>query len=406
MKITGTEAKQSLRMHRFLMAVATYAACGALAQLCAWLGYLPSSVPIFWVAGTATVNLFFYFMIRSGKNLRLSDPSMTEPQLHLSMLAAMALISQADDARGALLMLLPVPLIFGILRLNFHQITRVAVVGILMYVSTIYLIWFYQPQRINFTLELLSVLTLATVMAFVCLLCGYISNVRVSLASAIKKIDDLAHRDALTGLFNRRHLMEILEVTISHNRRQQCRSVTLCMIDLDHFKQVNDTFGHVVGDEVLVQVGNCLTSSSRDIDSVIRYGGEEFVVLLDAASDDLAISICERIRANVQELRIPALQGRLLSVSIGLANMAVGESALRLIERADKALYLAKSDGRNRVHAASHTDVLSDVQKHHLTCRSKSAAAAAVQAAALPCHRTSSAAPITLPAHTEPSATS
>lgn len=364
---TGIEAKQALRMHRFLMAVMTYALCGALAQLCAWLGYLPASAPMWWIIGTGAVNLLFFFMIRSGRNLRLRDPSMTELQLIFSMFAAIALIAQADEARGALLMLLPVPLLFGILRLNFHQMARIATIGFVTYAGVISFIGLNQPQRLNLTLELLYLIALATVMAFVCLMCGYISKVRTDLALTVKKIDELAHHDPLTGLYNRRYLMERLALDISRCNRGRCHGITLCMIDLDHFKHVNDTFGHPVGDEVLVQVGNCLVTSTRNIDCVVRYGGEEFVALLDTESADLALAMGERIRAQVQQLQIPALQGQSISISIGIANMAAGESALSLIKRADQALYQAKLDGRNCVRTAPPANAFKKSQRQPLT---------------------------------------
>jgi len=352
MKVIDILAKQRLRMQRFLMAVTAYAVCGAVGQLCAWLGYLPPWAPMWWVIGTSTVNLGFFFMIRSGRNLRLRDPSMTELQLVFAMFAAMALISQADEARGALLMFLPVPLLFGILRLNFRQMARVAMVGFVGYVALILVIRFNHPQHIKLALELFNLLALATIMIFMCLMCGYISKVRADLALAVKQFEELAHRDSLTGLFNRRHLMERLDVDIARCIRQRCRGITLCMVDIDHFKLINDTFGHSIGGEVLVVVGNCLVNSTRDIDFVARYGGEEFVVLLDADSDELAHSMSERIRAQVQQLRIPALQKLSISVSIGVANLTSGESPLNLIERADKALYVAKAEGRNQVRTA------------------------------------------------------
>jgi len=312
-----------------------------------------------WVIGVAVVNLGFFFMIHSDRNLRLRDPSLTEPQLIVSMFAAMAFISQADEARGAMLMFLPVPLLFGILRLNLQQMARVAIIGFSLYVGVISVIRFNQPQRVNLTLELFYLLALATVMIFVCLMCGYISKIRADLALAVKKIDELAHRDPLTGLFNRRHLMERLDVDISRCNRQRCQGITLCMIDLDHFKRINDTFGHLVGDQVLVLVGNCLVNATRNIDCVARYGGEEFVILLDAESDDLAFSMSERIRAQVQGLRIPAVADASITVSIGIASLTSGENALGLIKRADDALYLAKKDGRNRVRAAPQMDAAS-----------------------------------------------
>lgn len=360
MIIAETQAKQALRMRRFLMGATTYVVCAALAQASAWLGYLPSSLPAYWLIGATAVNAAFFVMLRSGWNLRLRDPSMTEIQLIASMVAAMVLISQADEARGAFLMFLPVPLLFGVLRLNFRQMARVGFIGFVGYAGVIAVIASRQPERVQVTLEVINLLSLATVMSFVILMGGYISKVRADLALAVAKIGELAHRDPLTGLFNRRDLMERLEVESARYERQLCRGITLCMIDLDHFKQINDTFGHPVGDEVLVLVGTCLGDSIRAMDYVARFGGEEFVVLLDADSDDLAFAACERIRAKIGQLRIPVLQERPISVSIGVAYLAKGESTSSLIERADEALYLAKARGRNCVCAAPHSEKLAD----------------------------------------------
>jgi diguanylate cyclase (GGDEF)-like protein len=353
MKGTETEAKQALRMRRFLMSATTYFFCAILAQWGAFLGYLPLWTPLWWAVGVTVLNVGFFLMIRSGKNLQLRDPSMTEVQLVCSLLAAMVFISQADEARGVMLMFLPVPLLFGILRLNFREMARVALVGFIGYVAVILFLWTYQPQRIKLPLELFQLVALGTVMVFVCLMSGYISHVRAELGVAVKKIEELAHRDSLTGLFNRRHLMERLEMDIARYSRQRSRGVALCMVDLDHFKRINDSFGHPVGDQVLVEVGNCLVKSTREIDCVARYGGEEFIVLLDGLSEDLALSTGERIRAQIGRLQIPALEGQAMSVSIGIAYLKSGESPPSLIERADKALYLAKTGGRNRVIAAA-----------------------------------------------------
>lgn len=365
MTSAGTQAKQALRMRRFLMAASTYAACGALAQACAWLGYLPPWVPAWWVLGATVVNAAFFVALRSGWNLRLRDPSMTEMQLMVSMFAAMVLISQANEARGALLMFLPVPLLFGVLRLNFRQMGRVGIVGLAAYAGVIAVIAINQPERVRLSLEMLNLMSLAAVMVFVCLMCGYISKIRADLASAVAKIGELAHRDSLTSLFNRRNLMEKLDLEIARCHRQKCRGITLCMVDLDHFKRVNDTFGHPVGDEVVVSVAKCLRESIRVVDYVARYGGEEFIVLMDADSDNLALAICERIRAQVGQLRITALQELSISVSIGIASLAMGESSASLIERADKALYLAKMDGRNCICMAPVSGNLADATRHH-----------------------------------------
>jgi diguanylate cyclase (GGDEF)-like protein len=348
----GIEAKQALRMRRFLMAASAYAVSGALVQASAWLGYLPAWMPMWWVIGVVAANAAFFVLLHSGWNLRLPDPSMTEIQLIVSMVAILVVISQADEARGVLLMFLPGPLLFGVLRLNFRQMARVGIVGLVGYMGVIAVLAFHEPERVRLSLEALYLMSLAAIMFFVCLMGGYISKIRSDLASTVSKIGELAQRDPLTGLFNRRNLMERLDIEIARCDRQMRRGITLCMIDLDHFKRVNDTFGHPVGDEVLIGVGKCLANSIRVIDYVARYGGEEFIILLEADSDDLAFAMCERIRAEVGKLGFAAIQELSINVSIGMASFAKGESSAKLIERADKALYLAKANGRNCVRAA------------------------------------------------------
>jgi diguanylate cyclase (GGDEF)-like protein len=346
------QAKQALRIRRFHMSVVTYFACGVFAQVCALLGYLPIWLPGVWAAGVFFANLVFYLMIYTGRNLRLRDPSMTEAQLLVSMVAVMVLIYHTNVVRGAFLMLFPVPLLFGVLRLNLLQTARVAVVGVAGYALVLVLLFKAHPERVDPGVEVINLLALAAVMGFVSLMCAYISKIRGELSHSLVTIREMAQRDALTGVFNRRHLMETLEHEVSRCGRGARRGLVLCMIDLDHFKKINDTFGHPVGDDVLSAVGQCIGSSIRSIDYLARYGGEEFVVLLDLETGDEWRGVCERTRAKVEALTIEKLAGSRLSVSIGVAQYSEGETALSLLDRADKALYLAKANGRNCIRIA------------------------------------------------------
>ncbi len=349
--------KQALRLRRFFMAVVTYAACGAFAQICAWLGYLPTWLPGWWLLGAVAINAVFFVVLRRGWNLRLSDPSMTEPQLIASMFAVMILIYHADVARGVFLMLFPLPLLFGVLRLRLRQLARVGALGIGGYVAVIALLTINAPERVRLGVDLLNLLALSAVMGFVALMGAYISRVREELARSVSTIREMAQRDPLTGVLNRRHLMETLAREINRCERQVSHGFALCMIDLDHFKRINDTLGHPVGDDVLVAVAKCIGASLRGIDYLARYGGEEFVVLLDGAPGEHTLVACERIRSRVAELRLPILNGVTLSVSIGVAGYEAGDNLAGLLERADQALYRAKEDGRNRVRAAPGTAI-------------------------------------------------
>lgn len=347
-----TASQQALRLRRFYMSVATYFSCGVLAAVCSALGYLPTWLPAWWALGALAVNAVFYGLLRSGLNLRLPDPSMTEAQLMVSMLAVMALVYHAGAVRGAFLMLFPVPLLFGVLRLRLTQIARVAMVGVAGYAVVIALLAANHPQRVQLGAELVNLVALAGVMGFVAMMCAYISGLRVELSHSLATIREMAQRDALTGAFNRRHLMETLEQEVQRCARKARRGLVLCLIDLDHFKRINDTFGHPAGDDVLVEVARCVGGAIRSIDYLARYGGEEFVVLLDMEAGDEWRAVCERARAQVEALRIASARDCRLSISIGVAQYAAGESAQSLVDRADKALYAAKDGGRNCIRVA------------------------------------------------------
>ncbi|MDE2418682.1 MAG: GGDEF domain-containing protein [Burkholderiales bacterium] len=351
-------SKQALRMRRFAMAVATYAGCGLFAQICAWLGFLPPWLPTWWCVGAAVVNTLFYLAIRSGYNLRLRDPSMTELQLVASMVAVMVLVYHADAARGALLMLFPVPLLFGVLRLRLLQMLRVGLVAVAGYAVVIVVLLVREPQRIELNLELVNLLSLSAVMVFVALMCAYISRVRVELSRSLAKIEDMAQMDALTGVFNRRHLDATLLLELQRWGRRSRSGLVLCMVDVDHFKQINDTYGHAVGDDVLVAVAQALGTSIRANDYLARFGGEEFVILLDMSSAEDWLTVCERARRQIEVLQIAAIDNTPVRISMGVALCAHGDTAATLLERADKALYRAKAEGRNCIRVAPESTAI------------------------------------------------
>lgn len=157
-------------------------------------------------------------------------------------------------------------------------------------------------------------------------------------------------RDAMTGLYNRRFLEEYVTPLVATNQRRQS-VFSILMLDLDYFKQVNDTFGHEAGDKVLKTLAEILQRSVRSSDMLVRYGGEEFVIVLLDTSAEMALSVAEKIRAMVEETKIP-LTGTVLqkTISIGVAEFPTdADTFWQVIKYADVALYEAKSRGRNRV---------------------------------------------------------
>ena len=168
-------------------------------------------------------------------------------------------------------------------------------------------------------------------------------------------VERQAVTDGLTGLSNRRRFEEALESELERSRRFDV-PVALVMLDIDNFKRVNDTHGHQTGDLVLREVGRLLRESSREVDEPARYGGEELAVVLPGTDQEGAYNLAERVRAEIEALRLPLPDGGELRVtaSFGAATHPPADGGARgLVEAADQALYAAKHSGKNRTVSAA-----------------------------------------------------
>lgn len=162
-----------------------------------------------------------------------------------------------------------------------------------------------------------------------------------------------AARDVLTGLYNRRFGEQRL-LACSAQAREQGTDLSLMLCDIDHFKSINDTFGHAAGDLALQVCSQTIQRSVRQSDVAVRWGGEEFLVILPDCELDAAVALAERIRQNVGDEAISGV--RSLTVSIGVAKLDSRESVIQALERVDLALYRAKREGRNRVERAAFAE--------------------------------------------------
>lgn len=179
------------------------------------------------------------------------------------------------------------------------------------------------------------------------------AGLKREMRMAQEKLAEMSVRDELTGMFNRRYFQDALEREISGSQRYG-HGLALCMIDLDLFKRVNDTHGHLCGDRVLKNFGRLLDGSIRKYDVGCRYGGEEFAVILPDTSLDRAMSLCERFRKRVRDFEFTYEKLTIhITTSVGVAARPTGGDMTgeELVALADKALYQAKSQGRNRVVA-------------------------------------------------------
>jgi diguanylate cyclase (GGDEF)-like protein len=166
-------------------------------------------------------------------------------------------------------------------------------------------------------------------------------------------LETLSITDSLTGLYNRSKLDAILNDQLARFKRTQ-RAFTLLMMDIDHFKTLNDTYGHITGDEILAAVARILVQSIRSIDYAARYGGDEFIIILVETSSDLALKTAERIRSQVENMRYSSHDSTIaVTVSIGIVQCQSDDTTpTAVFARADSALYKAKHAGRNRAHCA------------------------------------------------------
>lgn len=203
---------------------------------------------------------------------------------------------------------------------------------------------------------------------------GYLSKNRLSKESLVKTIDTalekwrrmqqakadqerlerLAIFDSLTGLCNRRAILGWLDRQIKHSRRYN-EEFNLLMLDIDHFKKVNDQYSHLIGDDVLQKLAKLVRRKIRDTDTAGRYGGEEFIIILPRAGLASALNVAERIRRTIESAEMKDSRGNVfhITVSQGLSCYRPGDDVYSLISRADAALYRAKESGRNRAETSA-----------------------------------------------------
>jgi two-component system, cell cycle response regulator len=195
-----------------------------------------------------------------------------------------------------------------------------------------------------------------------------IVKLQAEIIEAREALRVLATHDALTGVWNRRAILEMLSTELVRSSRDVL-PVAVAMADLDHFKRINDTYGHVVGDAVLREAVSRMRALLRPYDAIGRYGGEEFLVVLPGCTPQDALGLAERLRSGIGQEPM-AIPGGTIEVtgSIGVAtnDTTAPLDAMALIQAADSALYRAKAGGRNRVEPATATELTSHIASRNI----------------------------------------
>lgn len=323
-----------------------------------WLGHADGLAVAIWAPLSLALSTFAYLALHFGWSLRLKDPTLTLAQIVYSGTSVIACYAMAGPLSAMVLPMLCVAMIYAIFALPAIQVRWIAayLLGILGLAMALMSSW--QPARYPAAEQLTIFFQMCIVLPVFSVLAARLSTLRqrlgqqkVALRDALQKNVELAERDALTGLYNRRRATEMLELFA----RQAARGgrYAVAVVDIDHFKLVNDTHGHAAGDLVLQAFAKEAIATLRDGDLLARWGGEEFLLLLPTGDSDSAYILAQRLREHTAAIRVtlPAGGTVAFTVSIGVASMHEGEATSKALERADAALYRAKAGGRNRVES-------------------------------------------------------
>lgn len=321
------------------------------------IGRAPWDLVLIWAPLSLAMNLFAWTALRFGWTKGWRDPALTAPQVAWSITSTAVCYAMLGPLRGAVLPMMALALLFGIFALPSATVRWLAVWTVTIYGALMLLMSNLQPARyplaeeaIYFALLLVSVPAMAVLASQMSQLRAQLGRQKGELEAALMRIRDLAGRDELTGLCNRRRGSEEVLAQLERAQREG-GALVVAMADIDHFKAINDCHGHSGGDEVLRSFAAAAQEELRVTDTLARWGGEEFLIAFGADDPGLAVQIAERLRRRAAELQVTLPDGgsTRLTVSIGLAAWRDRESLSGLLERADRALYRAKAEGRNRV---------------------------------------------------------
>ena len=357
---------QALRLQRFYLAQFTYLiAYVVIAGTWATGNYLGSNLMALshYALGFVT-QITFFIMFKTGANLRFKDPSLTSPQIIVALLLQTYLLALVGEVRGVILSAYCLILLFGVFQMSRRAYLIHAALALLCYASLIVINQQLQIYPQSLTVALLELFVLACFLLWLIILGSYIRELRErlqqrhstlqqhqqTLRSMMDQLQNLASTDALTNLPNRRHFID--EAKRRNTLLARGQTMGLALIDLDHFKRINDLYGHSAGDQVLQEFAHIARSNLRGNDMVARFGGEEFVLLLDNCDLATLHHCVERIRQGLAAHPFSALPDDVrCTMSAGICLIHPEDELEWRVSQADQALYQAKAEGRNCTRA-------------------------------------------------------
>ncbi len=338
-----------------LFSSGTYLLYGAITLAQAALGLM--TWPLAWalLAGSVALNLVFYAAVRSGAVAHGSDPGLGRTQLVVGVACMYVGYAAAGPAGNATLLAMASHIVYSMFSMTPRQVWRLvagSLAGLALTMLACHWAW---PARFAVAVQASGMMYALMVVPLIALLAHRVTHMtqtlkrqHTDLQTALAKLAELATRDELTRTHNRRHMAELLrQQQALHQRIGQPLSVAL--IDIDFFKAVNDRHGHAMGDQVLRHFAQTLDEQLRTVDEVARWGGEEFLVLLPGTSAADAQVAMDRLQQHLAQAPLDGQPGGLrVSFSAGVTEIRAQEAVDAAVERADLAMYRAKTAGRAR----------------------------------------------------------
>ncbi|MDO9006404.1 MAG: GGDEF domain-containing protein [Aquabacterium sp.] len=324
------------------------------------LGLLDRHVAHWLILCGAITFLTVLALVRSGWSLRLKDPILAFPHALASNAICVLAFMQLGDHRSNVLIIICQTIVAAMFRLKPARVLLLGALTVgMLAVATIALTW-HDPIHYPVTKSWAILAVGGSTLLMLSLVGKWISDIGVKLGrqtreltEAVRTVEQMATTDMLTGLLNRRVITDLAEAELKLMERTGA-PMCVALIDLDHFKDINDRFGHHAGDTALRGFAQSTTPQLRQVDKLARWGGEEFLLMLPQLNQHEALTALERLRQTVEALVFKDHALMQLTFSVGIAQAQPGESLEHLVDRADQAVYEAKRQGRNRcVLAAS-----------------------------------------------------
>lgn len=358
--IFGTDRRRRIRTTQWLITVLVYLACALVMGFSVHQGWLYADRVAAWCAIIGVALAGFYVALRSGWSERFADPALTAPQIILGVIAVDWSYLIGGPVRSVSLYPLLLIFTFGAFSLGWRRMTWLTALALASLVGCVAALHAERSGVDNWSvdhsdlrIDLTHVLVVMILLPALSLVAARLSSLRSKLRSqraalteALAEVQRLATHDELTGLANRRHMHKRLVQEQARSGRLN-RVFSIAIIDLDHFKWVNDAYGHARGDDVLRAFATEATSVLRTWDLMARWGGEEFLLLMPDTLAPQAHASVTRLLACVRAL--PHGAGPALSFSAGVTEYRPGESVTETVARADREMYAAKRAGRNMV---------------------------------------------------------